>query len=153
MSWIVEANVRKLGIAICLLVLAVVTASTVAYHRAYPPGKRVYGYREGESNGTNEPVSFFRIADFKGGLHFGPCGPGEAVNWAFNVYLSGAGERFPFDKVEVRPEALGWQERPVAGEVLLDRKKNLVTIALKVKYGKSMEDFIGNGTFDLKKSP
>ena len=144
---------RKLGTAVCLLVPAVVIASAVAYRHAHPPGKRVYGYHEGESRGTNEPVSFFLVGGLKGGLHFGPCGPGEAVNWSYRVYLSGAGERFPFEKVDVRPDALGGQERPVAGEVLLDRKKNLVTISLKVEHGKSTEDFIGNGTFDFEKWP
>jgi hypothetical protein len=144
---------RKLGTVIFLLVLAVVLALALANHRAHPAGKRVYGYHESASDGTNEPVCFFLVGDFKGGLHMGPCGIGEAVNWSYHIFLSGAGERFPFEKVDVRPDGLGWQERPVAGEVLLDRKKSLVMIALKVVHGKDMEDFIGNGTFDLKKWP
>jgi len=133
------------------LVLAVIFAVAVASRTL--SGKRVYGYHESASNGTNEPTCFFSVGDFKGGLHIGPCGIGEAVTWSYHVYLSGAGERFPFEKVDVRPDALGGQEHPSAGEVLLDRKKNLVTISLKVGNEKNIQDFIGNGTFDLKKWP
>jgi hypothetical protein len=142
---------RKLGVAILLLVVAAFLSAAVAYYR-HPAGKRVYGYHESPGNGTNEPNCFFLVGDFRPGLHMGPCGIGEAVNWSYHIYLSGAGERFPFEKVDVSPDALG-QERPVAGEVVLDRQKNLVTISLKVARGKGMEDFIGNGTFDFQKWP
>ena len=147
-SW---AVMRRLSIAILLLVIAVSLIAALAYHR-HPAGKRVYGYHESLGHGTNQPTCFFLVGDFRPGFHVGPCGIGEAVKWSYHIYLSGAGERFPFEAVDVRPDAFG-QERPIAGEVVLDRQKNLVTISLKVAGAKGMEDFIGNGTFDFKKWP
>ena len=142
---------RKISVAIPLLVLAGIIAVAVASHT--PAGKRVYGYHESASDGTNEPGCFFLVGDFQGGLHMGPCGIGEAVNWSYHIYLSGAGDRYTFDRMDVEPDALAGQERPSSGEILLDRMKNQVTISLKVAHGTNMEDFIGNGTFTINKKP
>jgi hypothetical protein len=143
---------RKRGIAILLLVVAaLLAAATVCYHGAYPSGKRAERYHESTGGGTNEPRCLFVVSDYKGGLHCGPCGIGEAVNWSYYIDLSGVGERFSFQKVDIAGIAPG-SERPVAGEVVLDRQKNIVTISLKVARGKSTEDFLGNGTFHLKMS-
>jgi hypothetical protein len=75
------------------------------------------------------------------------------VNWSYEVHLAGAGDRFPFQKVDVKSWGTGHQERLVDGEVLLDRKNHLVTISLRVAYAGKPEDFIGNGTFELGKEP
>lgn len=144
---------RKRRIAILLLSVTAVAAVAVAYHRAYPSGKRADWFRENAGNGTNAPASDFLISDYKGGLHGGPCGIGEAVNWSYEVHLSGAGDRFPFQKVDVKSWGTGHQERLVDGEVLLDRKNHVVTVSLKVAYAGKLEDFIGNGTFELRKEP
>jgi len=69
---------RKLSLAIVFVVLAVALAVVVSSHT--PAGKRVYGYTERRSIGTNEAECFFLVGDFKRGLHMGPCGIGEAVN-------------------------------------------------------------------------
>ena len=151
---------RKHRIILLLVISAVVITATaaghyvrLAYHRAYPAGKRVSYFSESVSDGTNEPVAFLRVADYIGGLHGGPCGLSQAVNWGYGISLSGAGERFPFEKVELHPESLGDQERLVGGVVQLDRKAGLVTISLKVARAKGTEDFVGNGTFAFTRQP
>jgi hypothetical protein len=151
---------RKHRTTLLLVIFAVVITATAAshyvrsaYYRAYPAGKRVSDFSEGVRDGTNEPVALLRVADYIGGLHVGPCGLSQAVNWGYAISLSGAGERFPFEQVELHPESLGGQERLVDGEVQLDRKAGLVTISLKVARGKGMEDFVGNGTFALTRQP
>ena len=142
---------RKISIALLLPLLVAVIAIAVASHT--PAGKRVYSYHESASDRTNEPSCFFLVGDFQGGLHIGPCGIGEAVNWSYHIYLSGSGDRFTFDRVEVEDGTLSGRQRLVAGEVFLDRTRNLVTISLKVGRGRNAEDFIGNGTFKFKKEP
>jgi hypothetical protein len=137
--------------AILLLVLFMIIA--VAMASRTPAGKRVYGFREDKGNGTNGPIQFFCVGDFKRGLHIGPCGFGEAVNWTYTINLSGAGDRFTFDKVDVEPNELAAREHPSSGEVLLDRTKNQVAISLKMEHGTNIEDFIGNGTFTISKRP
>jgi hypothetical protein len=134
-----------------ILLLAVVIVVAVASRN--PAGKRVYSYHESASNDTNDPGCFFLVGDFQSGIHIGPCGIGQAVNWSYHIFLSGAGDRFPFERVDVEPDAFYGRVRPISGEVLLDRTKNQVTISLRVAHGTNMEDFVGNGTFTINKTP
>jgi hypothetical protein len=138
--------------AISVLILAAMITLALGYRSAYPGGKRVYQLYDSAGNGTNEPECSFRVADFQGGLHMGPCGPGERVNWGYTLYLSGSGERFSFDRIELESDDLLRQERPVGGDVLFDRNGNTLTISLKVAKEKNSDDFVGNGTFKIKKA-
>lgn len=138
---------RKLGIIVFVLGLIVVILVTFV-NRRYPPGIRVSFYHDDINNNRCS----FHLGDYEGGLHGGPCGIGEAVNWSYNVFLSGAGNKFAFENVDVQPINLS-DERPITGEVLLDRSNQLVTIALKVRRGTNLIDFKGNGTFKINREP
>ena len=139
---------RKLGIAVFILTL-IVAALAAVMERAYPPGIKVSGFMEESSNNG----CLFQLSDYRGGLHGGPCGIGEAVNWGYDVFLTGAGDEFPFESVDVEPVRLSGDERPTSGQVILDRSNNLVTIDLKVRRGTNLVDFKGNGTFKINRAP
>jgi hypothetical protein len=147
---------QKFGITILFLVLAIAAALALVNHhslRTSPAGKRVYGYHEDTGNGTNAPEIFFEIGEFQSGLHMGPCGFGNAVNWSYHVVLSGASNRFPSETIEVQPSSLDGPVHLARGNVLINRVTNEITIALKVQRGTNIEDFVGNGTFKIDKNP
>jgi hypothetical protein len=142
---------KLLSMIVCLLgvVFLLLAAMAVYFHFKNPGGKRISGYREYTGMGTNAPCTYFDIADFQRGMHMGPCGFGESVNWEYTISLSGEGDRFLFQNVAISSLSLPVAERIVGGEVDIDRAKNEITLAIKVKSGKKVGDFIGNGTFKL----
>ena len=99
------------------------------------------------------PGCSFDVAHYRNGYHMGPCGFSRPMNWIYTVECSGAGEHFRFDQVRI-DSSLGFGSlKPVAGEVVVERKTKRVIISLRVAHGTEAVEFIGNGKFQIQEGP
>jgi len=93
----------------------------------------------------------FHLANFNRGLFFGSCGLSlKSQQWAFVFDLTGNGLVFGPSELNVRTDD-GKQLHIIAGQITLDQNQTMAVIALKVRQDTGTNDFIGNGTFQIKK--
>ena len=103
---------------------------------------------------TNQPSGQFRFAfdlkNLKRGVFFGSCGAStRSLQWEYGFELKGRAREYAKDTIELKDA--NFQLVPVdSGKILVDEKKSIVQIIIKVSTNGVAQDFIGNGIYKLR---
>jgi hypothetical protein len=92
----------------------------------------------------------FHIANYKRGLFFGPCGPStRSVQWEYDVDLTDNGPVYQKDQIAIKAE--GKPFAVAAGTISIDAKQQNAKIDLQIGRDGTTTNFVGNGTWRIKK--
>ena len=93
----------------------------------------------------------FHLANYKKGLFFGSCGPStRSLRWEYHLELTGKGPDYSISDIELKDGNLQTVQLQ-AGSIRLDAGKHTATISLLVKQDSGGKEFVGNGTFKIKR--
>jgi len=93
----------------------------------------------------------FHLANYKKGLFFGSCGPStRSLQWEYHIEITGKGPEYRMPDIELKDGNFQTVHLQ-AGSILLDPAKHTATISLTVKQDSGAKEFVGNGTFKIKR--
>jgi hypothetical protein len=94
----------------------------------------------------------FHLANYKRGLFLGSCGPStRSLQWSFNIDLAGPGPTFERDQINLTTDD-ATPVPVVSGQIFTDPSQKTATISLVVDFAGARTNFVGNGTFHIRKS-
>lgn len=102
-------------------------------------------------NPSGQPHTVFHLAKYKKGLFFGSCGPStRSLQWEYHIEVTGKGPDYGLSDIELKDGNFQMLQLE-AGSIRLDPKKHTATISLFVKQNSGAKEFVGNGTFKVKR--
>jgi|SRR5947207_3176292 len=132
--------IRAIVALTCLLFVTNVQAGTVLdfWHSYVPPQ-------------TGQKHYSFHVTNCKRGIFFGSCGISTtSQQWAFTVDLTGENLIYSKDQVSLSSED-GNPLKVVSGQITINQKQTVATIDLVVDQSGATNNFVGNGTYKIKK--
>jgi hypothetical protein len=102
------------------------------------------------TNQSSQVYRAFDLRNLKRGIFFGSCGLNtRSLQWEYGFQLKGDASEYPKDTIELKDA--NFHLVPLdSGSVVVNEKKSTVQIAIKINTNGVAQDFIGNGTYQLR---
>jgi hypothetical protein len=146
----VRASISIMRANLVLLFCSVVTVCVVGCSAGSSTELSSHSYIH---NPSGQIHFVFDLRRCKRGIFFGSCGPStRSLQWEYHIELKGPGPTYTREEIEIKDGDL--HPVPVeSGTIVTDAKRGTSTIAVNTSDGTASREFVGNGTYAVRRDP